>query len=1300
MNRYKKLKFVGEGSFARVYKVIDKKTKEIMALKSIKKDGKSETEIEKLMEEIMILQSLEHENIIKIHEWFVTDSEICVITEFAEKGELFKIIKNKRKNYGTLTEYEVSQIAKQLISALQFLNEKRIIHRDIKPQNILLSSNNIIKLCDFGFARALSKESVMATSIKGTPLYMAPELVQEKPYNHNVDLWSLGIILYELYYGKPPFYTNSIYKLVKMIVKDHIKYPLQPKISKEFQHFINGLLQKKPHKRFPIQHLHKHPFLNINPPLNHNNNNNNNTYSNTYLQQIKKIKDIDEQKDIETKIENQENISNISNTKYSSLSSTSDGDEIKSQQSNTASSSSSSTVPSTTPCNNNNNGDINKTNNDINNVKQKVLDILDSNDWSMIDKILIILPQRWHSLCSISQFAKTDKTDMTFEINLFKKLFHAFKHHIDNNQNQEMLKNVINVMYLTMDRIFNNRNDDDTSNITQNTINYIEKYMQSNAKSRTTSELFPTLIKLIKYIMHSNHSLNIGAGFILIIISHYTHFLRHFVSNHHVKKLRCQVTKNVIDIVCDLLYNHPLSYFVKHYPSLKSFSKESIEKIPLYAFWKSIEQKLLENNQVNIIIENVINQQSKNTPKFLLFLLMTSAKIRENINNDIVTKKMLILYIYDNYLDENNDENEQHLYGLLLFYYLDNALNCFVSNDNEIRNIRGTLNKFANSSNIYMSNLSKAILISNHEYLLSDFKIEWQNILTFTKPDRDFNCLLFKMPFDANDKNYRTLFGKTIFDFWCHTLNSFDINENIKLSITICLQLFNILTKKIENVIKTNTSRIMDNDDNNNNNINIISAKNLNIFLKFLYKILKILTSSDSICHTLRISKDQKIQLIKEFLSKNHIQTLSILGNPQFILQYISITPFYIDTLYNDLIECCNNSYSNILLLYRYILSQYSKHSKSHSLLSPSPAMTKFKSFTNHQHHHYNKIDFNNNDKNTKNKIDKTLIFNFHKITLEFQLISSILNYIQISPPKQKEESCNLLFYVTWKQSEFMKEFLNNNGLLIITNSIIKQRKYHNKNIIIQVLQIITCIARKYKQFYDKIENTGIFTLIPQLLIINDNNDPQTIEIKEKTCNLIGNLCKHSDKFLNTIQEQNLLSLLCQCSLNKSSTNIRRFSCYAIGNIAYQSSKDNNNNNLDENYLIICIKPLSLRLQDSDYKTQENAAGAIGNLVSNNNNNNNNKKRNNQLIINEIINNNVIKLLLNQIRINNHLCVIRNCLYSLSNICYFDKCKKSMINYGWRHILKNCLDKYGNKDEFVKKCAFKILRKMESTKHY
>lgn len=123
----------------------------------------------------------------------------------------------------------------------------------MKPQNVLIGSSGRIKLCDFGFARAMSTNTIVLTSIKGTPLYMSPELVKEQPYDATADLWSLGVILYELYVGQPPFYTNSIYSLINHIVKDPVKYPTD--ISKEFRSFLQGLLQKNPSKRLTWPHL-------------------------------------------------------------------------------------------------------------------------------------------------------------------------------------------------------------------------------------------------------------------------------------------------------------------------------------------------------------------------------------------------------------------------------------------------------------------------------------------------------------------------------------------------------------------------------------------------------------------------------------------------------------------------------------------------------------------------------------------------------------------------------------------------------------------------------------------------------------------------------------------------------------------------------------------------------------------------------------------------------------------------------------------------------------------------------------
>lgn len=132
-------------------------------------------------------------------------------------------------------------------------------YRDMKPQNVLIGKGGIVKLCDFGFARAMSINTLVLTSIKGTPLYMSPELVEEKPYDHNADLWSLGCILYELFVGKPPFYTNSIFQLVSLIIKDDIKWPKT--MSDDFRTFLRGLLTKDPSKRLTWPYLLKHPFV-------------------------------------------------------------------------------------------------------------------------------------------------------------------------------------------------------------------------------------------------------------------------------------------------------------------------------------------------------------------------------------------------------------------------------------------------------------------------------------------------------------------------------------------------------------------------------------------------------------------------------------------------------------------------------------------------------------------------------------------------------------------------------------------------------------------------------------------------------------------------------------------------------------------------------------------------------------------------------------------------------------------------------------------------------------------------------
>ncbi|XP_030974547.1 serine/threonine-protein kinase TIO isoform X3 [Quercus lobata] len=254
IENYHVIELVGEGSFGKVYKGRRKFTGQTVAMKFIMKHGKSEKDIQNLRQEIEILRKLKHENIIEMLDSFESEQEFCVVTEFAQ-GELFEILEDDK----CLPEEQVQAIAKQLVRALHYLHSNRIIHRDMKPQNILIGAGSVVKLCDFGFARAMSTNTVVLRSIKGTPLYMAPELVREQPYNHTADLWSLGVILYELFVGQPPFYTNSVYALIRHIVKDPVKYP--DNMSQNFKSFLRGLLNKVPQNRLTWPTLLEHPFV-------------------------------------------------------------------------------------------------------------------------------------------------------------------------------------------------------------------------------------------------------------------------------------------------------------------------------------------------------------------------------------------------------------------------------------------------------------------------------------------------------------------------------------------------------------------------------------------------------------------------------------------------------------------------------------------------------------------------------------------------------------------------------------------------------------------------------------------------------------------------------------------------------------------------------------------------------------------------------------------------------------------------------------------------------------------------------
>ncbi|XP_065344263.1 serine/threonine-protein kinase 36 [Cloeon dipterum] len=254
MEKYEVLGLAGEGSFGRVYKAKQKDTQQFVAYKVISKLGRSKKELDTLRQECKVQRNFNHPNVIQMIDSFETDGDIVVVTEFVDK-QLYALINSE----GPMPEELVRQITCDLVSALFYLHSNRVLHRDLKPQNILIDALGKAKLCDFGFARHMGRGTMLLTSIKGTPLYMAPELIKESPYDHNADLWSLGCIVYELLIGVPPFKTSNVMHLVRLVHNEQIKFPQFA--SQDCISFLQGLLQKDPRERLTWPDLIYHPFL-------------------------------------------------------------------------------------------------------------------------------------------------------------------------------------------------------------------------------------------------------------------------------------------------------------------------------------------------------------------------------------------------------------------------------------------------------------------------------------------------------------------------------------------------------------------------------------------------------------------------------------------------------------------------------------------------------------------------------------------------------------------------------------------------------------------------------------------------------------------------------------------------------------------------------------------------------------------------------------------------------------------------------------------------------------------------------
>ncbi|EEQ82939.1 hypothetical protein NCER_100270 [Vairimorpha ceranae BRL01] len=257
---YSLKKLLGRGAYAQCY-LIENDNGENYAMKIIKlKDIKSKKVHEKLKSEIEIHKGLDHPNIVKMYKHFRNEDYIFMILELCERGGLDALLKRN----GKLKEKYVINFVKQIINGLLYLhNDVHVVHRDLKLGNLFLDSKMNVKIGDFGLSAKI-KEGERKVTMCGTPNYIAPEILFGKDGGHSyeVDIWSLGVIIYTLLVGVPPFQKKNVEEIYKEIKKNNYIFPEDCDLSSEAIDLISSILTLDPMERPGLEEIKEHKFLN------------------------------------------------------------------------------------------------------------------------------------------------------------------------------------------------------------------------------------------------------------------------------------------------------------------------------------------------------------------------------------------------------------------------------------------------------------------------------------------------------------------------------------------------------------------------------------------------------------------------------------------------------------------------------------------------------------------------------------------------------------------------------------------------------------------------------------------------------------------------------------------------------------------------------------------------------------------------------------------------------------------------------------------------------------------------------